>query len=69
MISAATVAHAVELDSKIKTLVPTFAATVAFSTGAREVVQWHGSQPELQVVDHGFMDMSETLINWVRRPA
>ncbi|MBD1543711.1 SDR family oxidoreductase [Arthrobacter sp. IA7] len=61
--------HSVLFDnSKIKTLVPTFAATVPFSSGAREVVQWHDSQPKLQVVDHGFMDMSENLIKWVRRP-
>jgi nucleoside-diphosphate-sugar epimerase len=61
--------HSVLFDnSKIKTLVPAFSATVPFSAGAREVVQWHDSRPELQVVDHGFMDVSERLINWVRRP-
>ncbi|MGN7250949.1 MULTISPECIES: NAD-dependent epimerase/dehydratase family protein [unclassified Arthrobacter] len=61
--------HSVVFDnSKIKALVPQFSATIPFSFGAREVVQWHDSWPELQVVDDGFMDMSDKLIDWVRRP-
>jgi nucleoside-diphosphate-sugar epimerase len=63
-------AHSVVFDnSKIKALVPTFTATIPFSQGAREVVQWYDRNPELQDVDAGFMQLSDRLAAWARRPA
>lgn len=60
--------HSVVFDnSKIKSLVPGFHASIPFSDGAREIVQWHDAHPELQVVDQGFMDLSDQLISWARR--
>ena len=45
-------AHSVIFDnSKIKRLVPDFAATVPFSQGAREIVDWYLSDPARQAVD------------------
>lgn len=45
-------AHSVLFDnSKIKGLVPGFAATIPFSQGAREIVDWHDADPRRRVVD------------------
>ena len=45
-------AHSVIFDnSKIKRLVPDFAATIPFSQGAREIVAWFDADPARQVVD------------------
>jgi nucleoside-diphosphate-sugar epimerase len=45
-------AHSVIFDnSKIKRLVPDFAATIPFSQGAREIVGWFDADPARQVVD------------------
>jgi nucleoside-diphosphate-sugar epimerase len=45
-------AHSVVFDnSKLKRLVPGFAATTSFAQGAREIVAHHDAHPELQVVD------------------
>jgi nucleoside-diphosphate-sugar epimerase len=45
-------AHSVIFDnSKIKRVVPDFAATIAFSQGAREIVAWFDADPARQVVD------------------
>ncbi len=45
-------AHSVIFDnSKIKRLVPDFAATIPFSHGAREIVTWFDADPARQVVD------------------
>ncbi|XAS69808.1 NAD-dependent epimerase/dehydratase family protein [Micrococcaceae bacterium Sec5.7] len=61
-------AHSVVFDNtKIKSLVPGFNASIPFSDGAREIVQWHDAHPGLQVVDQGFMDLSDQLIGWARR--
>ncbi|BAS06966.1 nad-Dependent epimerase/dehydratase [Arthrobacter sp. Hiyo4] len=48
---------------------PGFAATIPFADGTREIVDWHDSHPELQVVDPSFMDLSDRLIRWARRAA
>jgi nucleoside-diphosphate-sugar epimerase len=61
-------AHSVIFDnSKIKSLVPGYTATIPFADGAREITNWYDSHPELQVVDHEFMDLSDRLISWARR--
>jgi nucleoside-diphosphate-sugar epimerase len=45
-------AHSVIFDnSKIKRLVPDFAATIPFSQGAEEIVAWYDADPARQVVD------------------
>jgi nucleoside-diphosphate-sugar epimerase len=45
-------AHARMFDnSKIKSLVPGWAATVPFSRGAREIIEWHDADPSRRRVD------------------
>jgi hypothetical protein len=36
--------------------------------GAREIVSWHNAHPALQKIDSGFMELSDRLIGWARRP-
>lgn len=61
-------AHSVVFDnSKIKSLVPSFQASVPFADGTREIVRWHDTHPELQQVDDGFMELSDRLVDWSRR--
>jgi len=38
-------------NSKLKRLVPGFAATIPFSQGAREIVAWYNADPARQVID------------------
>ena len=62
-------AHSVVFDnSKIKSLVPSFHCSIPFADGAREIVRWHDAHPELQQVDAGFMELSDRLVRWARRP-
>jgi nucleoside-diphosphate-sugar epimerase len=62
--------HSVVFDNtKIKSLVPDYCATIPFADGAREIVDWHDANPDLQVVDQKFMDLSERLTGWARRGA
>lgn len=45
-------AHAMVFDnSKIKSLVPGWAATVPFSRGAREIIEWHDADASRRSVD------------------
>jgi nucleoside-diphosphate-sugar epimerase len=61
--------HSVVFDnSKIKSLVPDYRATIPFADGAREIVDWYDSHPELQVVDRPFMELSDRLVAWARKP-
>lgn len=60
--------HSVVFDNtKIKSLVPGYAAGIPFADGAREIVQWYDAHPALQVVDPKFMDLSDRLVGWARR--
>jgi nucleoside-diphosphate-sugar epimerase len=62
-------AHSVVFDnSKIKSLVPSFHCSIPFADGAREIVQWHDAHPGLQQVDACFMELSDRLVGWARRP-
>jgi nucleoside-diphosphate-sugar epimerase len=62
--------HSVIFDNaKIKSLVPDYAATIPFADGAREIVRWHDANPGLQVVDSGYMHLSDRLIGWARNGA
>ncbi|WP_457965139.1 SDR family oxidoreductase [Arthrobacter sp. D1-29] len=59
--------HSVVFDNtKIKSLVPDYAATIPFADGAREIVDWYDAHPALQVVDPQFMELSERLTKWAR---
>ncbi|MFF1828993.1 SDR family oxidoreductase [Paenarthrobacter sp. NPDC058040] len=60
--------HSVVFDNtKIKALVPDYAATIPFADGAREIVEWHDQHPDLQVVDQDFMTLSDRLYDWSRQ--
>ncbi|HEU4667350.1 MAG TPA: NAD-dependent epimerase/dehydratase family protein [Arthrobacter sp.] len=62
--------HSVVFDNtKIKSLVPGYCATIPFADGAREIVDWHDRNPDVQVVDRQFMDLSDRLTGWARRGA
>ncbi|UEL28959.1 SDR family oxidoreductase [Pseudarthrobacter sp. L1SW] len=62
--------HSVIFDNtKIKSLVPDYCATIPFADGAREIVDWHDRNPGLQVVDRQFMDLSDRLTGWARQGA
>ncbi|WP_104043367.1 SDR family oxidoreductase [Arthrobacter sp. ZGTC412] len=62
--------HSVVFDNtKIKSLVPNYCATIPFADGAREIVNWYDANPGLQVVNQQFMDLSDQLIGWARRGA
>lgn len=62
--------HSVVFDNtKIKSLVPGYCATIPFSDGAREIVDWYDANPGLQLVDRQFMDLSDRLTGWARQGA
>ncbi|MDQ0925223.1 nucleoside-diphosphate-sugar epimerase [Pseudarthrobacter sp. W1I19] len=59
--------HSVIFDNtKIKSLVPDYCATIPFADGAQEIVDWYDANPDLQVVDRKFMDLSDRLTGWAR---
>lgn len=54
--------HSVIFDnSKIKSLVPGFAARIPFVQGAAEILAWYDAHPEAQVLDQDFMALSDRL--------
>jgi nucleoside-diphosphate-sugar epimerase len=56
-------AHSVIFDnSKIKRLVPDFAATIPFSQGAKEIVAWFDADPARQVVDEQVNHLVDRII-------
>jgi nucleoside-diphosphate-sugar epimerase len=62
--------HSVVFDNtKIKSLVPGYRATIPFADGAREIVQWFDANPELQTVDQDYMALTDRLTAWVRSGA
>jgi nucleoside-diphosphate-sugar epimerase len=62
--------HSVVFDNtKIKSLVPGYCATIPFADGAREIVQWYDSHPGLQQVNQDYMQLSDKLISWARAGA
>lgn len=61
--------HSVVFDNtKVKALVPGYRAEIPFAAGAREIVKWHDEHPGLKHVDQGFMELSDRLAAWARRP-
>ena len=56
-------AHSVIFDNtKIKRLVPDFAATIPFSQGAREMISWFDADPSRQVVDKQVDHLIDTVL-------
>ena len=56
-------AHSVIFDnSKLKRLVPGFAATIPFARGAREVMAWYDEDPARQVVDEKMDATIDTIL-------
>jgi nucleoside-diphosphate-sugar epimerase len=49
-------------NSKIKRLVPDFAATIPLSIGAREVIAWHDADPSRQQIDSEVNALFDRLI-------
>ena len=49
-------------NSKIKNLVPDFKATIPFSEGAREIIQWFDADSSRQIVDENFNQLCDRII-------
>ncbi len=49
-------------NSKIKRIAPSFAATIPFSQGAREIVAWYNANPDRQVVNPHFDALTDRII-------
>jgi nucleoside-diphosphate-sugar epimerase len=49
-------------NSKIKTIMPDFKATIPFEQGAKEIVDWYNSHPEYQIVNQNFDMMVDRII-------
>lgn len=61
-------AHSMIFDnSKIKSLVPDFKATIKFEDGVKEIISWYQANPERQVVDEATNHMIETIIKKYER--
>ena len=54
-------------NSKIKKFVPDFEATIPFSEGAREIMQWYDADPSRQIVDENFNQLCDRIIAAYRR--
>jgi len=48
-------------NSKIKSIVPEYKATITFEQGAEEIVEWYNSHPEYQIVNHDFDAMLDKI--------
>jgi nucleoside-diphosphate-sugar epimerase len=60
-------AHSMIFDNtKIKTMVPDYVATIPFEQGAREIITWYDEDPARQVVDDRVNDAIERLLNRAR---
>lgn len=56
-------AHSVIFDnSKLKRLVPGFAASIPFAHGVREVLAWHAEDPARQVINPEFDRLTDSII-------
>jgi nucleoside-diphosphate-sugar epimerase len=56
-------AHSVLFDnSKIRRLVPDFAAEIPFAAGAREMMAWYDADPARRTVDDGFNALLDRII-------
>lgn len=56
-------AHSMVFDnSKIKRIVPDYAATIPFSRGAAEIMAWYDADPARQVVDKALDRQMDELV-------
>jgi nucleoside-diphosphate-sugar epimerase len=56
-------AHSMFFDnSKIKRLVPDFAATIPFSLGAKQIIDWYDADPARQEIDEEFDKRTDQMI-------
>jgi nucleoside-diphosphate-sugar epimerase len=56
-------AHSMIFDNtKIKRLVPDFTATIPFSRGAEEIMQWYDANPALKVIDEKMNQLMEDIL-------
>jgi hypothetical protein len=49
-------------NTKIKRVVPDFAATIPYVRGAEEVIGWYDADPARQQVDEAFDQMTDRII-------
>ena len=49
-------------NTKIKRLVPDFAAAIPITRGAEEIIDWYDADPSRQVVDHNFNELADRII-------
>jgi len=62
-------AHSMIFDnSKLRSVVPDYVATIPFERGAREIVAWHDEDPARQVVDEHFDTLMDRLVEAHRQP-
>jgi len=55
--------HSVIFDNtKIKRMVPDFAATIPYAQGAQEVIAWYDANPDRQTVDEAFDQLTDRII-------
>lgn len=54
-------------NSKIRQVVPDFVATIPFSRGAREIIEWHQADPGSCKVDANFNEVCERMIDNYRK--
>jgi len=50
-------------NTKIKRAVPGFTATIPFSQGAREIIEWYDSNPEHKKIDNNLDNLLDKIIN------
>ena len=55
-------------NSKIKSVVPGFKASISFSQGAQEIAEYFNSHPEARDVSKEAYSLQERLIEWAKRP-
>ena len=57
-------AHSMVFDnSKIKRIVPDFAAVIPFSQGIEEIVAWHDADPSRQIIDEKLDQLMDKIIS------
>ena len=50
-------------NSKIKSVVPDFKATIPFVNGAKEIMSWYNADPSRQIINEAFNNLSDKIIN------
>lgn len=62
-------AHSAVFDnSKLRSIVPDFVATIPFHRGAREIVAWHGEDPSRWRIDPRLDSVMDKLVETYRAP-